>query len=108
MAIGVFSSLFYGTSIASGLGIGFLLLSKNENNKNIVLHILGIFTILLAGINFVSLASNDTIGKIISLSIIWLSISSIIINNTLKKYKLAYFIITLAIVITILSLFSFI
>lgn len=108
MKISLFNNLFYGTSIASCLCISFLFLSKNENNKNIVLYILCIFTTLLCYVNFISIDVSSSIGKIITLITISLCILSIILNNNLKKYKLSYLTMSLALIVTILKLNNFI
>ena len=108
MALGVFGILFY---IAIILGIGGLILLyvlKNEKIKNIVFYLLSALSILISFEGFISAPTNDIVGKSLLAIVGILPILAILLKLKLKQDKIAYILITISVIVSILKTFSII
>lgn len=105
MALGYLFILFVAIIVISILGIALLYISKNQNIKNITFYTLAIWSVIVAFLNVTSLPSNYIFEKVIGLVFGLLAIISIIIKiKKPEKINIAYLLVSLSILLTVLDL----
>ncbi|WP_250278142.1 hypothetical protein [[Clostridium] colinum] len=107
MAIGVLGIMIYTTIILTIVGLSFLFLSKNDKIKNIAFYFLSVFTLVLSINGIFSLPTNDLIGKGLLIFVTLLPLLAVYLKYK-SKDKIAYILVTVAIIVAILKFFSFI
>ena len=108
MAIGILGILFYTVSILGFGGLILLYIIKNEKVKNILFYFLSILGIIVSFEGFISAPTNDIVGKIILAIVGILPILAIIVKNKMKLDKIAYILVTITVIVSILKTFSII
>ena len=108
MAIGILGILFYTVSILGFGGLILLYIIKNEKVKNILFYFLSILGIIVSFEGFISAPANDIVGKIILAIVGILPILAIIVKNKMKLDKIAYILVTITVIVSILKTFSII
>ena len=111
MALGMILVLFIAISVISGLGILFLLLTKNEKIKKGMYYFLAIWGVVIAWLNAGSLPNNDMSGKLIAWGISAVGVIGVLVYvkaGSKAQRQIAYAMVLISVVAGVLRLFGLI
>ena len=111
MALGMILVLFIAISVVSGLGILFLLLTKNEKVKKGMYYFLAVWGLVIAWLTSSSLPNNYMNGKLIAWGISALGVVGIFVYlkaGAKGQRQIAYAMVIVSVVAGVMRLFGLI
>lgn len=106
MALGVLAIYFYTVVILGFGGLVLLYFIKNEKVKNILFYFLTALGLFMSFEGFISVPTNDIIGKVILAIAGLFGLAGIVLKVKLKKYNIAYIFLAICVIVPILKIFT--